>query len=233
MIPAIVLAGGFGTRLAAVSGGVPKPMVEVAGRPFIEHVLDQLLEAGIERVILAVSYRWELLRDRIGESYRGASISYCVEGEPLGTGGAILKCFQEYGLERALILNGDTLFRVDLTELVASHTKEGASITMALRRLEDTARYGVVTCDASGSIDAFHEKSGNRPGLINGGIYVIERRVFDGVTLPVKFSFERDFLQQRVAELRPLAVTSDDAYFIDIGIPEDLRRARNELAINA
>jgi D-glycero-alpha-D-manno-heptose 1-phosphate guanylyltransferase len=232
MISAIVLAGGFGTRLAAVSGGVPKPMVEVAGRPFIEHVLDLLLEAGVDRVFLAVSYRWEILRDRLGESYRGASLVYSVESEPLGTGGAILKCFQGYHLERALILNGDTLFRVNLAELLAAHMRERALITMALRRLQNTARYGVVTCDATGRIEAFHEKSGARPGLINGGIYVIERAALDRVPVPAKFSFERDFLQQQVAVLRPLAVTSD-AYFIDIGIPEDLQRARHELAVNA
>jgi D-glycero-alpha-D-manno-heptose 1-phosphate guanylyltransferase len=232
MIPAIVLAGGFGTRLAAVSGGLPKPMVQVGGRPFIEHVLDLLIDAGIDQVFLAVSYRWEILRDRLGGSYRGASLVYSVESEPLGTGGAILQCFREHGLERALILNGDTLFRINLVEFTKTHMQERALITIALRRLEDTSRYGVVTCSTAGRIDAFHEKSGSRPGLINGGIYLVERHAFDGISLPAKFSFERDFLQKHVRSLRPMAVESD-SYFIDIGIPEDLQRARYELTVNA
>ena len=232
MIPAIVLAGGLGTRLAAVSGGAPKPMVAVAGRPFIDHVLDMLVEAGIQQIILAVSYRWEALRDHLGDSYRGASLAYSVETEPLGTGGAILKCFRDHGLERALILNGDTLFRVDLGALLETHRRERAPVTMALRKLDDTSRYGFVTCDSTGRVDAFHEKVAGRSGLINGGIYVVEREALDRAALPERFSFERDFLQKYVAELRPAALESN-SYFVDIGIPEDLERARHELAPNA
>jgi D-glycero-alpha-D-manno-heptose 1-phosphate guanylyltransferase len=231
MIPAIVLAGGLGTRLAAISGGVPKPMVRVAERPFIEHVLDSLVEVAVERVVLAVSYRWEILREHFGASYRGVPISYSVETEPLGTGGAILKCVEEYGLERCLILNGDTLFRVDLEGLVRKHVESGALITMALRLLEDTSRYGVVRCDDAGLIESFQEKTGRiEPGLINGGIYVLERRAFEKVSLPAKFSFERDLLTKHLQALRPLGVESR-SYFIDIGIPEDLQRARHELAV--
>ena len=232
MIPAIVLAGGLGTRLAAVSGGAPKPMVPVAGRPFIDHVLDMLVEARIQQIILAVSYRWEALRDHLGDSYRGASLAYSVETEPLGTGGAILKCFRDHGLERALILNGDTLFRVDLGALLETHRRERAPVTMALRKLDDTSRYGFVTCDSTGRDDAFHEKVAGRSGLINGGIYVVEREALDRAALPERFSFERDFLQKYVAELRPAALESN-SYFVDIGIPEDLERARHELAPNA
>lgn len=233
MIPAIVLAGGMGTRLAAVSGGVPKPMVPVAGRPFIEHVLDLLVGAGVDRLFMAVSYRWELLREHFGDTYRGASLSYSVESEPLGTGGAILKCILEHGLERCLILNGDTLFRVDLAELVQKHTESDSSITLALRWLADTSRYGVVRCDDAGYIESFQEKTGRaEPGLINGGIYVLERSACQKMSLPAKFSFERDFLTEHVRSLRPLGVESR-SYFIDIGVPEDLQRARHELAGHA
>lgn len=233
MIPAIVLAGGLGTRLAAVSGGVPKPMVRVNGRPFIENVLDSLVEAGVERIFLAVSYRWELLRDHFGPSYRGASITYSVETEPLGTGGAILQCLQEYELERCLVLNGDTLFRIDLQALIRKHVEAHASITMALRWLEDTSRYGSVRCDDGGHVESFQEKTGRpEPGLINGGIYVLERGAFDAVPLPARCSFERDFLTEHLRTLRPLGVESR-SYFIDIGIPEDLQRARQELAPRA
>jgi D-glycero-alpha-D-manno-heptose 1-phosphate guanylyltransferase len=233
MIPAIVLAGGLGTRLAAVSGGVPKPMVPVAGRPFIEHVLDLLVGAGVDQLLLAVSYRWELLREHFGTSYRGVPLAYSVETQPLGTGGAILQCLRDHDLERCLILNGDTLFRIDPRELVERHLSSRSSITMALRRLEDTSRYGVVHCDPGGYVDSFEEKTGRiEPGLINGGIYVVEREAFARTSMPAKFSFERDFLAAHVHTLRPLGVESH-AYFIDIGIPADLQRARHDLARDA
>lgn len=231
MIPAIVLAGGLGTRLATVSGGAPKPMIPVAGRPFIDHVLDGLVEIEVDRLFMAVSYRWESFREHLGDSYRGIPLTFSVESEPLGTGGAILKCLREYGLERCLILNGDTLFRIDLQELVRKHAACRAPITMALRWLEDTSRYGIVRCDAAGYIESFQEKTGRiEPGLINGGIYVLERRALEKLPMPARFSFERDFLTEHVLTLRPMGVESR-SYFIDIGIPEDLQRARRELAI--
>jgi D-glycero-alpha-D-manno-heptose 1-phosphate guanylyltransferase len=233
MIPAIILAGGFGTRLASVSGGMPKPMVPVGGRAFLEHVLDCLVDVGVGRLLLAVSYRWELLRAHFGDGYRGVPLTYSVENEPLGTGGAILKCLQESGLERCLVLNGDTLFRVDLESLVRKHSASRGLITIALRWLEDTSRYGVVRCDGEGYIESFQEKTGRvEPGVINGGIYVLERAAFTTVPMPAKFSFERDFLTEHVRTLRPLGLESR-SYFIDIGIPEDLERARHDLGARA
>jgi D-glycero-alpha-D-manno-heptose 1-phosphate guanylyltransferase len=233
MIPAIVLAGGLGTRLATVSGGLPKPMIPVAGRPFIDHVLDGLVEIEVDRLFVAVSYRWESFREHLGDSYRGVPLTFSVESEPLGTGGAILKCLQEHALERCLVLNGDTLFRIDLRELVRKHAQSRSLITMALRRLEDASRYGIVHCDDVGYVESFKEKTGLlEPGLINGGIYVLERGAFEKVPMPARFSFERDFLSQHVQALHPLGVESP-SYFIDIGIPEDLQRARRELAVRA
>jgi D-glycero-alpha-D-manno-heptose 1-phosphate guanylyltransferase len=208
-------------------------MVPVAGRPFIEHVLDFLTDAGVNSVVMAVSYRWETLRDHIGSSYRGAAVAYSIEDEPLGTGGAILKCFRECSLQRAFVLNADTLFRVDLEGLMKAHAVANSLVTIALRKMASASRYGAVTCEAGGRITAFHEKMADpRPGLINGGIYVIERQAFELAGLPDRFSFERDFLQERIPDLKPLGVESD-AYFIDIGIPEDLQRARQEIAADA
>jgi D-glycero-alpha-D-manno-heptose 1-phosphate guanylyltransferase len=229
MIPAVVLAGGLGTRLAAISNGLPKPMVQVANRPFIEYVLDTLVDAGTTRIILAVSYRWEVLRNYLGARYRCATLEYSVEEKPLGTGGAISKCVNDQGLEQVLILNGDTLFRIDIDDLVQRHRRSNSGITMALRRVENSSRYGVVSCDPSGVVTAFHAGGDTEPGLINGGIYVLNRSALDSVALPEKYSFERDFLERHVTRLRPLGVEAD-AYFIDIGIPEDLARARNDFA---
>ncbi len=229
MIPAVVLAGGLGTRLASVSAGLPKPMIEVAGRPFVEYVLDTLIDAGVTRIVLAVSYRWEILQCHFGDNYRGSSIEYSVEDQPLGTGGAIRKCLMEQEIAQALIVNGDTLFLIDLPGLVSRHAQSNAAVTMALRRVEDTSRYGVVACDASGSVTAFHSRGDGRSGLINGGTYVVDGPTLVAFDLPARFSFERDYLERYISQLRPLGVEAR-AYFIDIGIPEDLARAQYELA---
>lgn len=230
MTDAILLAGGLGTRLAAVSGGRPKPFVDVAGRPFIEHVLDMVVDAGSTRIVMAVAYRWEMLRDYFGTAYRGLDIDWSVENNPLGTGGAIRLAFETFGLERAFVLNADTLFRVDLGELERLHIVSGAMVTMALRVVEDVSRFGAVELDAEQRVVAFHEKGSHGSGLVNGGIYVIERSTLDLQRLPLEFSFERDVLQAELARLRPLGVPSQ-GYFVDIGIPEDLDRARRDLEV--
>jgi D-glycero-alpha-D-manno-heptose 1-phosphate guanylyltransferase len=231
VIPVVLLAGGLGTRLAAASGGLPKALVTVAGRPFVEYVLDLVRGNGMSDVVLAVSYRWEALRDHFGDAYQGMTIRYSVEAEPLGTGGGVWQCFRQYDLPRALVLNADTLFRIDLARLVELHLSQGASVTMALRRMADTSRYGAVECDSTGRVTGFHEKGRTGPGLVNAGIYVVERGALERTVWPPQFSFEHDFLQARLDDLRPLGVESD-SYFVDIGVPEDLARARLELVPN-
>jgi len=229
MIPAVILAGGMGTRLRAVSSGLPKPMIQVGGRPFIEYILDTLVDAHVPSIHLAVSFRSEYVQARLGHSYRGTTLRYSIETTPLGTGGAILNCLREHKLSRAMILNGDTLFCVNIDALVAAHINAQSQITMALRHVADPSRYGAVECDTDNRVVAFEENVLQRnDSLINGGIYIVERSALDSVALPDCFSFERDFLQPNVCTLRPLGVVSD-GYFIDIGVPEDLERARREV----
>ena len=229
MIPAVILAGGMGTRLRAVSSGLPKPMIHVGGRPFIEYILDPLVDAHVPSIYLAVSFRSEFVQARLGHSYRGTTLHYSVETTPLGTGGAILNCLREHNLSRAMILNGDTLFRINIDSLVAAHIEANSQITMALRHVDDPSRYGAVTCDTHNRVVAFDEKLLQRnDSLINGGIYILERSAFESIALPDCFSFERDFLHSNVRTLRPLGVVSN-GYFIDIGVPEDLERARREV----
>jgi D-glycero-alpha-D-manno-heptose 1-phosphate guanylyltransferase len=203
-------------------------MIPVGGRPFIEYVLDMLVHAGVPSIHLAVSYGREAIETHFGTSYRGTPLLYSVEIEPLGTGGATLKCCREYRLRTALVLNGDTLFRVDLDDMVTAHERAKSRITIALRQVADASRYGAVTCDSDHRIVAFQEKASARAGLINAGVYVIDGSVMEDTNLPAHFSLERDFIQRNVASLRPLGLVSD-GYFIDIGVPEDLKRARSEL----
>ena len=229
MTAAILLAGGRGTRLESVSKGEPKPMISVAGRPFIEHILDRVLDSSIDRVILSVGYRPEAFQAHFGSDFSGLPLEYAVESEPLGTGGALLRSFRQFDLPRAFVINADTLFAIDLDTLLRSHTGASAGITIALCRMADTSRYGTIERDEAGYITRFREKRSGAPGLINAGIYVVERAVLERFALPEKFSFEKDLLEQHVKELRPFGFVGD-AYFIDIGVPEDLERARRELA---
>ncbi len=228
MKDAVLLAGGMGTRLESVSGGKPKPMVEVAGRPFIEYVLDVVRGAGCLRVVMAVSHRWQVMREHFGDAYKGLELCWSVETNPLGTGGAARFAFNSFRLERAFVVNADTLFLVDLRALEHRHWEERAQVTIALKHLEDVSRFGSVELDNDDRVVAFREKGRHGPGLINGGIYVIERSVFDVRDFPLKFSIEYDLLQVETDRLRPIGMRSS-GYFVDIGIPAELERAQREL----
>ena len=229
MKPAIVLAGGLGTRLRAVSGNTPKPLVTVGGRVFLEYVLDALVDANVPTICLATSYRTELFRTHFGDTYRNVPLIYSIEKEPLGTGGAVRKCFQDNQFSSALVLNGDTLFKINLRQLIDCHISASSLITLALRSVTDTSRYGAVTCGADHRILTFEEKGIQKPGLINGGIYVIDATAFRLKELPENFSLETDFLQKFTHVLKPLGIVSGN-YFIDIGVPEDLKRAQTEVS---
>lgn len=223
---AVILAGGFGTRLAHVLGNVPKPMAPVAGKPFLTYVLDRLSDANIKRVILATGYMHEVVKEYFGDKYKGLEIIYSPETQPLFTGGAILQATQYVEGNNFLVLNGDTLFDIDFEKLSNHHLSNSDSITIALREVEDTSRYGAVEIDGS-HILSFHEKSdSNGAGVINGGIYVINKQWLVKVCcgMPQKFSFEKEILQTHSGFE---GLTFND-YFIDIGIPTDYYRAQKE-----
>lgn len=219
---AIVLAGGFGTRLAHIVSDVPKPMAPVCGRPFLRFILDDLQQKGVERVILAVGYKQDVIRDYFGAQYRGMEIRYSSEDEPLFTGGAIKKALRLCREERVWVINGDTYFDVDLTAMA----KQEAALVVAVKRLTDFSRYGTVAVDG-GRIVGFREKQPCKEGLINGGIYLISRTLLE--TVPeTKFSFEQEVLESKYDQLTMLAYESN-GYFIDIGIPEDYALAQETL----
>jgi D-glycero-alpha-D-manno-heptose 1-phosphate guanylyltransferase len=225
---AIILAGGLGTRLRGVVGDRPKPMAPVAGRPFLAHVLDRLVAGGVRHAVLAVGYKHEVIREHFGTSYGALALSYVVEAEPLGTGGGLRLGASALRGDVALAMNGDTLFAVDLAALAALFLGRGADIALALKRVPDVGRYGAVRLGPDGRVLAFGEKGGSGPGSINGGVYVLGRGLLADPALPEVFSFERDLLEPRHRELRAYGLESD-AYFIDIGIPEDYARAQEEL----
>ncbi len=176
---AIVLAGGFGTRLSHVVSDLPKPMAPVAGRPFLEYLLDDLLRQGIRHVVLSTGHLHEKIESHFGTHYRSLALSYAYEAVPLGTGGGILNALRHCHEETVAVLNGDTLFRIDLARLAAFHGERHALLSLALRQVDDTARYGRVQITAVGRIEAFLEKAATQgPGLINGGIYLLSQQLF-------------------------------------------------------
>ncbi|MGI8002451.1 nucleotidyltransferase family protein [Campylobacter coli] len=211
---AIVLAGGLGTRLRSVVQDLPKPMAPINGKPFLAFVLEYLKKQGIAEVILSVSYKYELIQEYFKDEFEGMKIRYNVEKELLGTGGAIkdaLKLIQN----QVYVLNGDTIFDIDLKKLVLN----GSKICIALKQMQNFDRYGTVNVDEQGIVTSFEEKVFKKQGLINGGIYLLKKDIFDEFSLEKKFSFE-EFLQENYKLLKIQTQIFDD-YFIDIGIPED------------
>lgn len=224
---AIVLAGGLGTRLAGRLDGVPKPMAPVAGRPFLEILLNQLQLAGCTRALLSVGHLHHVIQQHFGAGHRGIKLDYVIEHEPLGTGGAIraaLNCATE---ENVLVLNGDTFLQADYAAIIRFHAAAGAPLTIAVTHQDNIARYGGVLMEGA-RIAGFEEKGRSGPGWINAGSYVLRRDLQWPEELAEKFSFEKDFLVPQIRRLAPAAYKVD-GFFLDIGIPEDLDRAQTAL----
>ncbi len=225
---AIVLAGGFGTRLQSVVKDLPKPMADIAGKPFLEYLLRYLQSQGLKKIILSVGYKWESIFHYFGNRFDQLELHYVVEDEPLGTGGAILKAIQSSDQEEFFIFNGDTFFFIELAEFYEQHQKSGAVLSIALKPMKNFDRYGVVKTDSVNRILSFNEKRYYEEGNINAGVYLLNRNLFNHLSFPKKFSFEKDLMEKHCAEMDFRAFAFAD-YFIDIGIPEDYARARQEL----
>ncbi len=214
---AIVLAGGLGTRLRSVVQDLPKPMAPINGKPFLAFVLEYLKKQGITEIILSVSYKHELIQEYFKDEFYGVKIHYNIEKELLGTGGAI-KDALKFVKNEVYVLNGDTFFDIDLKKLVLNSSK----ICIALKQMQNFDRYGTVNVDEQGIVTSFEEKVFKKQGLINGGIYLLKKDIFDEFSLEKKFSFE-EFLQENYKSLKIQTQIFDD-YFIDIGIPEDYQK---------
>ena len=227
---AIILAGGFGTRLNTISSEIPKAMAPVNGRPFLEYLLDYLASQGIESAILSTGYLAGRIEEHFGKSYHGISLAYNREEEPLGTGGGIFSSMKLAASENPLILNGDTLFRVDIVEMYRLHLERRSDITIALRQVADASRYGSVITDGRSRIRIFREKEGKEePGLVNGGVYIMRRSLLSELDLPEKFSLEDDLFRPATQMLELYGFESQ-GYFIDIGTPGDYEKAGRDLA---
>lgn len=220
---AIILAGGLGTRLRSVVSDVPKCMAPVNGIPFINFIITYLKKEGVERFILSLGYKSEIVIDYLNKTFPALEIEYVIEDSPLGTGGAIKLACSKAKSSDVLILNGDTLFNINLKDFSAFHKDKKADFTVALKEMRNFSRYGSVEIDKNFTLKAFHEKTQCEKGFINGGVYALNVNSFMTACLPDEFSFEKDFLEKNIGNKKFYGLECE-YYFIDIGIPEDYDR---------
>jgi D-glycero-alpha-D-manno-heptose 1-phosphate guanylyltransferase len=227
---AIILAGGLGTRLRSTVPDLPKCLAPVAGRPFIGYVTDYFRQQGIEKFIFALGYKSSYFDDFFQTAFPDGGYEVSLEDEPLGTGGAIRQACGLGKEKTVLILNGDTFFRIGLEALSVFHEDKRADCSLCLKPMEDFDRFGVVELDADSRVTQFREKQHYTSGLINGGVYALDRGAFLRGQWPRVFSFEKDYLENVVGgnSTSRLFGLVQDNYFIDIGIPEDYRRVQEE-----
>jgi D-glycero-alpha-D-manno-heptose 1-phosphate guanylyltransferase len=224
---AIILAGGLGTRLRPIVSDLPKPMAPIRGKPFLQYIFEYLRIQGIRKVVLSTGYKHQMIESYFGSQYHEISLVYSQEKEPLGTGGAVKKALENITTNHVFVLNGDTFFNINLEDLYQLHLLLNSDVTLALKPMKNPARYGIIKT-AGDKVLSFNEKSLKKQGTINGGIYVLKKNLFKGISISETFSFEQDFLKKYADSLQFNAYKSD-AFFIDIGIPEDYQAAQRKL----
>ena len=224
---AVVLAGGFGTRLRAVVPDLPKPMAPVAGRPFLEILLTVLSRKGFTRVVLSLGYLAEKISGHFGARFGGIDLVYEVEYEPLGTGGAIRQAARHCPGDHYYVFNGDSYLDLEVDAVEARWQQHHVPMIVA-RALPDTERYGRLETQGN-RVTAFVAKGVRGPGLINGGCYVLGAGTLAQYPAGKPFSIEADFFPLSV-KARRFDFFLTQGQFIDIGVPEDYARAQTELA---
>jgi mannose-1-phosphate guanylyltransferase len=232
MAIAILLVGGFGTRLMPLTKNTPKPMLTVAGIPVTEHQLNMAKAAGITKIVLATSYLSELFTPYFGDGSKwGMQIQYAVEETPLGTGGAIRNAAKLINSsESIVILNGDVLSSHNLSEQIRQHEAKNADVTLHLTQVEDARAYGCVPTDSNGRVTAFLEKM-DKPvtNQINAGCYVFNPRVLDSIPLDTVVSVERETFPLLVKNGAAVYGYVENSYWVDIGTPQALMNASCEI----
>lgn len=230
---AVILAGGLGTRLRTAVPDLPKPMAPINGRPFLEHQIDYWIDQGIRHFVLSVGYRRELIMDHFGASYRNARIDYAVEHAPLGTGGGLLLAVKELANQKPfLLLNGDTFFEVRLDELAAFHARTGSDLTFSLFATHETGRYMGLDVAADGRILSLRSAAGQPIHLANGGVYLVAPQLLLRTQWQpgTRLSLEDDIMPALLEQGSMVCGLESRGRFIDIGVPDDYRRAATMLA---
>lgn len=228
---AVVLVGGQGVRLRPLTLSAPKPMLPIAGVPFLRHLLARIAATGITHVVLGTSYKPEVFAEYFGDgSDLGLELEYVVETEPLGTAGAIRNVADRLRERDVLVFNGDILSGVDLSQLVDTHRAHAADVTLQLVKVDDPRRFGCVPTDADGHVTAFLEKKDNPPAdQINAGCYVFRREMIDSIPPGRPVSVERETFPALLESGARVQGHVDASYWLDVGTPEAFVQGSRDL----
>jgi NDP-sugar pyrophosphorylase family protein len=223
----LILCGGLGTRLRAVTGDAPKVMVEVQGEPFLDFLLRYLIKQGARRIVLCAGYKAEEIAAHYKAKFSQVEIHFSVEKEPLGTGGALKNAIAFVKEDHVFALNGDCFTPVKYAELLAFHNKRKAQATLTAVRVDGNKDFGTIVSNDKDEILAFKEKFvTDEVQYINAGVYCFNKDVFD--LMPAgKFSIEYDFFPKMIG--KDFLSYKVDAPFIDIGTPERFEWAKAHL----
>lgn len=227
---AIILAGGLGTRLRSVINEQPKTLAPVAGKPFLYWLILFLQQQGVTNFIFSLGYLHEQVETFLVEQFPSLNYQTIVENEPLGTGGAIKLCLNFCDDEDILLVNGDTFFELNIATFYKKFIDTSSDCSIALTPMQHFDRYGSVSITDKNIITEFNEKKYCESGLINTGLVLFKKSIFEAKTnsLSEKFSFEKDFIECNISILKVTGYIAS-GYFIDIGIPEDYQRAQIEI----
>lgn len=216
---ALILSGGQGERLEPIIKDIPKPMAPIAGKPFLEYLILQLVKQGITDIIISIGYKGDIIKSYFEDGRKWcAKIEYSEETDPLDTGGAIKKAIKLITDEQFIVMNGDSFFEISFNNLVSYHSLKKARATLALLSINNTDRYGRIVINNNGEVTKFIEKGCSGAGLINGGVYILNHSIFNNIPNG-KVSLENEILTFMANNgLYGLEVKG---FFVDIGIPED------------
>jgi mannose-1-phosphate guanylyltransferase len=229
---AILLVGGFGTRLLPLTKTIPKPLIPLANVPFLERTISRLRDQGIDHVIMSLHYSAEQFIEHFRRLDLGVEFSFAIEESPLGTGGAIKNCEPHLrASSNCFIFNGDIFTDLHLAEMLDAHRRLGAGVSIALKEVDDPSRYGVIEMDAESRILSFVEKPPRelaRSRNINAGIYIFEPEIFDRFP-PGPHSVERDVFPRLLDDGMHLVGYHEPCYWTDLGTPDDYLQAHRDI----
>lgn len=225
---AIILAGGFGTRLKSLVSNIPKPMAMVNNQPFLNYLINYLKHYQIKNIVFSTGYLSDVIELHYKTSFENLNINYSIENEPLGTGGGIRKALELINEQHVLVLNGDSFFDVNLIDLYNQYNTNQYNAIIATRKVDNADRYGTIETKNQ-IITNFIEKTGiAKPGIINGGVYILNKNHFiNNSANNINFSIEKNYFE-KYFKSSIFGAHTCDGYFIDIGIPTDFLKAQNE-----
>lgn len=226
----IILAGGFGRRLKRSILDIPKPMAPINNRPFLDYLFDYLIKNNLKKIILSVHYKYEIIYNHYNSMYKTLNIEYSVDSIAYGTGGAINNALKLSNSKDILVVNGDTYFDVEIELLFEEHINSKNDITMCLKPMSKFDRYGIVKIDTDGKVLELKGKEYCSSGLIDGGLYIINKNIFNVEKINSVFSFN-SFISKNINKIK-IGSLSFDKKFIDIGIPKDYHLSKKILENN-